>query len=414
MGSRSDEVRVAAVSEPPCQHVEPEPRPSVVAPGMRAITQLQRTVGNAAVSGLLAQRSSPPQVDDGAEPAGGALLQRAPPEKSTADEITDIKKRLAITEKKAAATALDLKWRGKFGSQIADYNTANLRTTSALEAAGSGFAAAQVDQALFEQLGTQLVGGALTIGFAIGFEWMFSRGCGAVGAVATKVNGKVPNILADKPGAPVGSAVKGLSEKVENPANTAAQAGVNITAAKTAQGSTETGQPPAKAPGDGGAPVGSALGFLAANGAILSGHVKSIEDAFVTRGEAIEAAKPEFWDTYDPKTQEAIYQGLLDELKKAGSGATELQDDGKLKLILERHLWATWIKRQTVPDITHGGTIQGLGSFIEDRMNAVGIAPLAGVTMTGHWYSGNSPSNWRQLLIGWANKYAEPITKKSA
>lgn len=359
-------------------------------------------------------------------PAEG-LVRRAPP--SADERLNALEKRADIQEKKTKAILLDQHWAGEFGKLLADYHSAVYRITKALDAAGSGFQQAQVDQAVFEQLATQIIGAGLTIAFAAGFEWMFTKGAGLVGigAAAAKMEIKASTskgLTADK-AAQAGQAaqaakIKGVAEKVENPANTAAQAGVNVTAAGKASGAAESGQAPTPAgtattPATASSgPIGSPMAFMAGNLDTLSQHQSGIQAAFSERATEIGVASDDSWDKFDPKAQGEVYKGLYDELKKAGKSADSLKDEAELAKVIERHIWAAWIVRQTVPDIVHGATIKGIGSFIEDRMNVIELPKRvgAGLVLTGHWYSSNEPSNWRQVMITWASGFQETISHK--
>jgi hypothetical protein len=52
-----------------------------------------------------------------------------------------------------------------------------------------------------------------------------------------------------------------------------------------------------------------------------------------------------------------------------------------------------------------------LGSYVEDRLNEIGMSRRAGVTLTGHAFLPNSPSGWARILFDWAERYNEGVNK---
>jgi hypothetical protein len=73
-------------------------------------------------------------------------------------------------------------------------------------------------------------------------------------------------------------------------------------------------------------------------------------------------------------------------------------------------MWAKWFPKNYVPSMHFetGGyeepTFDDWGTGLEDHMNDLGISKLAGVELTGHWYSSNS-SDWANDLVAWAKRY---------
>jgi hypothetical protein len=345
---------------------------------------------------------------------GNLLVQRQPG--NTQARLNDIEQRQHILEKRQSATELDSRWRAKFGERIASYRQAILRISGGLDAATQGFQAAQVAQAQTDALETQLIGAVVAIGFAVGFEWVFG---------AALANLDIVEKRAEK-----------VIETVENPANAAVSGGVNVAGVVTGMHSASAGQTPAVSP-TGGAAIGGAMAFLTSNLETLEHHSQLTEQAFINRAEQMQGFSDEQWEKFDPATQESTYRQLLTDLNNAASGEESLKPPPAVAQILERHLWALWIKSLHVAEVSQirqaneQGMASGsgplyldeskavaetetdpqfsIGTDIEVRLNQVGISELAGVTLTGHWFSSNSPGNWKAKLLEWANAYRETL-----
>ncbi len=93
-----------------------------------------------------------------------------------------LKREQAVARNQRAATALDLRWRVKFGERMANYKQAVWRVTGAIDIAEKGFQDAQVAQSQTDQLTTQLIGFGVSILFAGTFEWIADAGLKALGA----------------------------------------------------------------------------------------------------------------------------------------------------------------------------------------------------------------------------------------
>jgi hypothetical protein len=340
------------------------------------------------------------------------LVQR----QTTNERLSDVEQRQRVLAKRQAATELDVLWRAKFGERIASYREAIARITGGLDAATQGFQAAQVAQSQTDALKTQLIGGMVAIGFAAGFEWAFA---GMLGQLGTKAE-----------------SIEKIIEKVENPANAAVSTGVNLAGVATSTESTNKGQTPAVAP-TGGAATGGAMAFLTSNLETLESHSRRIEAAFIKRATSMQNFSDEQWEKFDRGAQEATYQGLLNELNNSGSGIEKLKPLKEVGQVLERHMWALWIQRQFEAAYTreaefhrgyrvdkNGQLVKDempppssvdydVGTDVEVRLNQVGVTVTgehqAPVTLSGHWYWPNSPGNWRQLLLRWADSYNETI-----
>ena len=328
----------------------------------QAVLAIQRSAGNVATQRTLAP--SP--------------LARAGAKAPAEARIGQLEQRTKILEKKQEATAQDLRWRAKFGAALASRRRAAARMTRALDMAGSGFQKAQMAQQQTDMLKLQVCVALFAFGFSAGFEWLFTK---AAHNVLRLPSGRV----------------KDLTEKFENPANTAVQGGGNV-AVQLGQAS---GAKEAEAPAD----TGSPLAFLASSLETIAEHEQAIEAAFEARADKLANASEDAWLRFDPAVQERAYEGLLAQIDKFTAGAEKLRELDVLALVLERQMWALWLKQH--PTLKYG--LGNLGNDIEDRLNELGIGGAAGVELTGVWYDGNEPDEWRKLLLDWASGYQASI-----
>jgi hypothetical protein len=173
------------------------------------------------------------------------------------------------------------------------------------------------------------------------------------------------------------------------------------------------------------------MAFLTKDLEELEHHNQALERAFATRAGGINAADNAKLDSLNVSAWETQYASLLAALNTACKGVEAMKSDAEIARILERYIWAGWIKEQakTQVNIDGRGVISypagkpdpsrplppgdsyalDLGGYIEDRLNEVGVSKLAGVTLSGHWYSGNEPDDWKRRLLTWAWSYNEVI-----
>jgi hypothetical protein len=292
-----------------------------------------------------------------------------------------------------------LRYRALFAERLSSYKGAVLRISGALDAAQDGFKKANEDQARFEALVTQLIIAAGAIGLAFGFEPLLTAGLGRLGRTASRIKDTV--------------------EFWENPVLQAA-------------GSTSNIYPAARAARDADVPADARpMAFLTRNLEELEHHNQALERAFATRAGGIKAADNAKIDALDVGAWEAQYSSLLAALNAACRGVEAMKSDGEVARILERYIWASWIRAQAKTQVNMDGRgvvsypagkpdpsrplppgdsyALDLGGYIEDRLNEIGASKLAGVTLSGHWYSGNEPGDWQQRLLTWAWTYNEVI-----
>jgi hypothetical protein len=327
---------------------------------------------------------------------------------ATDSRVTTLESQTQALTARVDSLALDNRWRSKFGALMKSYERVIWEITAAFEAATSGFAGAQQKQAQIEAVKAQFWGAVLTVGFAAGFEFVFAAGLGSLGSRLALTEAQIKTVI----------------EKVENPANAAASGTSNVAATAAANSAVNDRPaqplPPAAGGGSGGG-TASPMAFLATNQAELAKHGQAIEEAFSARAAQTVPA--------DLAAQERIYQGLYDDLQKAGKGVENLKSPPELAKVIETHMWAIWIKNQdlaaqaavqagvesgsgSLEPFGHHDAQYDLGSYVEDRFNELGIARAASVTLTGHWYSPNSPSDWKQKLFNYAEGYGETLAKK--
>lgn len=363
-----------------------------------SLLDLQRTAGNRAVSALV---------------ASGNVLQRAPHGPSVGTRLSALEQQQAVTTKRVAALEVDTRWRARFGEKFADYEQVIHRISGGIETATSGFQTAQQEQAQANALATQVIGLMATVTFSAGLEWALKTALGRLGVSAANI--------------------KNVVEAVENPLNAAASGSVNVIAARGAANDARRGQTPSPTappgtPEGGSGVIGSPVAFLTSNLEHLAAKRQGIEGAFADRAQRLAAMAPEAWATFDPAAQEATYQTHYDSLTRTSAGISAMRSGADVAKILERHMWTTWIKgqdmaaRAALEAAAHAGNPLdldpnrpgrepdfGLGGYVEDRLNALDVARLSGVVLTGHWYSSNEPSNWKHLLFAWATAYLESV-----
>jgi hypothetical protein len=359
------------------------------------IVRLQRSAGNQAV---------------GAAVRSAGALQRQPRRGPTVEQRQNtlegrqdaLQADVRVLEKKQRATAVDLRWRATFGERLASYQQAIYRISNGINAAANGFREAQSAQAQTDQMKTQVLGLVLSVAAAGLFEPLATAGLGVLAGKFQKVKLTAERI--DK-----------IVERAENPVVAAVGGTVsNVRGVQAAGESQERGRMPAVQPSGGSPTTGDALAFLTQNLETLAGCQRQMEQAFASRSAQLDGLTPQQWAAFDPAAKDAEYQQILTEMNQVAAGVERLKDAGAIAAVYERYMWSAWLRRDGHL-VTLTGSKAGihetydLGTDIEARLMAVGVGALAGVTLTGHWYSSNSPANWGPLLIAWARDYRESI-----
>ena len=156
-----------------------------------------------------------------------------------------------------------------------------------------------------------------------------------------------------------------------------------------------------------------------------------MEAAFASRAARLAAMSDHDISNFDPSGTEASYQRVLQGMSSVCGGVEVLKDAGTIARVYERYMWAAWLRQQLtsnqaemrrsvnaararrgrppVRDVDRRDAGLDIGTDVEARLMAVGIGAAAGVVLTGHWYSSNSPANWMALLGQWADGYSESI-----
>ena len=408
-------------------------------PGIGDVTgEAQRVSGN--TSRDLKGGGAPAATGISASPGAGALIQRKPTEEQllerrekkfeeqmeareekfeeqTNERLANLENHQKAQDIHQKAVDCDMKWRAKFNQQFAKYHEAVDRISAGLQAATKGFQDAQTAQAEFEAAVMSVFKAALTI--AGGLEWAFVPGLGKLGAGAKAT----------------AEEIKESTETVEHIVSTThAVADVGLDVAKEA--AAKKPETPATESISGvqmpaGSMGGDPLAFLTSNSALLEQHKGNIEQAFIDHSNQTQAYSDADWLKFDLAGREAGYQNALEGLQKVAGSSDDLVSDNEIALVLERHLWARWISEQAesmdkTAEAMKKESPYGMmyesemysaknsftpGSEIEKRLIEINVDIFAGVELTGHWYSSNSPDNWRELLIKWANNYDGTISK---
>ena len=321
---------------------------------------------------------------------GSAVLQRAPKKTdppARQSELAALEKRVQAAERRQSATTQDLHWRALFSGKLSSWKQAVYTVAGGIDNAHSGFTDAQVKQADFDALVTQIFLAMGTVAFAYGFEPLLT---GVL--MTTKIGGAAANVATKV------KRVADIVEKVENPAVSAVSAQANIVGALPRRGTSPPTTPEVQAT--------TGLAFLSERLRMLESYTQQIEDAFAVRADELAKLSGDEAATLDTAKQEGIYADLMNSLDRAADGIEKMKPPAKVAIVLERHMWAAWLKEnyltESVDDLgINAPTFKHFGSYIEDRLNEVGISGLAGVELTGHWYSSDS-TGYANALLSWA------------
>ncbi len=348
-------------------------------------------------------------------PSDAVLIQRdstsnARPQKpspSTDDRINQIEKDLANQKKRATAGEVDDIARSQIIRKLSESTQAIFRLTQAFQRGKTGFETTQAEQARSDAIRNQIL---MMVG-TTAFAWAFEPAAGALGT------------LIDKSEEGIKKWQKGV-EKLENVANAAVSGTSNILGQNAQNQTAIKGATPTPLPASG--VSGDPLVFLSSNLETVNGFVGRIESLFALSKARYAEANSEYWDNYNRSTHESLYSPILADIAKLVKLET-LKPVDELSKILEKHLWAAWIKSSSIP-ITKGygpskdkkledrkadefdDVAMSLGSDVEVKLNELGISASAGVKLTGHFYSSNEPKNWHAMLYVWARDYAEKIS----
>ena len=272
--------------------------------------------------------------------------------------------------------------------------------TGAFQTAVNGFQGAQQKQAQTNAIVNQVVATIVAIGAAGLAEPFLAAALGSLGTKLEMTAEGVPKLV----------------ETLENPLNAFAAGASSTGAAAAGVSDTNAGQTPNVGPsvaggaGGGGAAAADPVGFLSANLGTIESYNQKFEGAFATLASEQSTLLPDAWAHFDPAARRAAYDKQIADIDAAApSSAEALKDSGTLAIIIERFLWAAWIKANVVEK---GFSIKNFGTDIEDRLNAIGVSAQAGVYLSGHWYIPNSVLNTVPgKLYDWAAGYKEALTQ---
>jgi hypothetical protein len=392
---------------------------------------------------------SPTMAENFSGPGPGSVIQRKRPtmeqrlealekrEQADEDRMVNLEKHQQAQDIHLKSVDIDQAWQAKFEKRFSSYREAIDRISNGLQTASKGFNTAQQEQAETEAMVMEVIGGMVTL--AGGFEWAFAAGLGKLGVKSTET---AEHIVA------------------------LAHAGTEVAFDASKEIAKKAGAEVAKKPelleilgflAPAGAAGGDPFAFLTTNSAALEKHLQNIRNAFIAHSNLTQNFSDDDWLCIDVGAQERLYSRLFDDLNTVASEADKLTDDNELARILERHIWANWMSKQVEDmdkemqeeqkDFAMYNPLMNLaaeeaqaadkklqeeiygheiakpeqmsaaeqmftpGGDIEKRLIEVGVDKQAGVELSGHWYSSNSPDNWRELLIRWAHEYKEGIGK---
>lgn len=397
----------------PSDRVSAPPRPALISSqsssegalaqpetmSVQSFAALQRLGGNRSASRLVS-------AGDPANAQSSRQVHRAPP--TMEDRVAALEKQQKAMAKKQQALQIDAKWRAQFNEIFSNYRQSTYRISGSFQKALTNFQATQTAQLQMDAIWNQVIALAGTVAIAALFEPVAGR----FGTWARNSTTRIPTWL--------------TVEVLENPANALASGLGNV--GTTSAANKQTNDRGAQGVSGGGVQASDPLTYLAGNLEAVEGHTRDVEGAFAKRATEAEARTPEQWETWNPTGEEAKYNALILEMKDKIPKVDVLKPADEITLIIERHLWAAWIRshvpvvrswgdhanRKTAQERTaddYDSVAMSLGSVVEDKLNALKISEKAGVTLSGHWYSGNS-DNYREKLFDWANKYPEKIATK--
>jgi hypothetical protein len=164
----------------------------------------------------------------------------------------------------------------------------------------------------------------------------------------------------------------------------------------------------------------------------LKGHTVAIEGAFVTRAQKMKSLTEDEVLAFDLEGQAKDYNKMFNDLAGSGSDADLLEPPDRVGRIIERHLWATWIKGEHLAEIAEMmdspaqkrfGTQTGeqmeaqnhdalsdFGKEINQRLIDLSVEALSGALLQTHWWQRNG-DDWESKLMNWARTYKESIAK---
>jgi hypothetical protein len=366
------------------------------------LLSLQGLAGNRAVRALLTDPAGThrkARQDEHIAPSAALQRQQGGGQPKPDQRVSDLEKRTAALEKKQDATTIDAEYRGTVGQRLSAYRSSIYRLTGAFQAAVNGFQSAQAKQAQTNAIVNQIVMTIVSVG-AAGLAEPFLAG--ALGVLGTRLG------VAE-------AGIPKMVEALENPLNalTAGAASTGATAVGVGQGNaggTPSGGGTVASGAGGGTQAGAdPMSFLTANLEAVEGHTQKFEGAFAARAANQSKLSPDEWAKFNAGNQRAAYDKMIADFDKAAPANPEvLKASAALAIIIERFLWAAWIKANTVEK---GFSLQNFGTDIEDRLNAIGVSTQAGVYLSGHWYKPNS--FWNTVpgkLSAWADSYKESLT----
>jgi hypothetical protein len=365
------------------------------------LLSLQGFAGNQAVGSILTDPAGTHQKarqDEHIAPVADVQRQGGGQPKPD-PRVSDLEKRTAAIEKKQDATAIDAEYRGTVGQRLSAYRSSIYRLSGAFQAAVNGFQSAQAKQAQTNAIVNQIVMTIVSVAAAGVAEPFLAGGLGLLGTRLGVAEAGIPKMV----------------ESLENPFNalTAGAASTGATAVGVGQtnaGGTPSGGGTVASGAGGGTQAGAdPMTFLTANLEAVEGHTQKFEGAFAARAANQTKLSPDDWAKFNAGNQRAAYDKMIADFDAAAPASPDkLKASATLAIIIERFLWAAWIKANTVDK---GFSIQNFGTDIEDRLNAIGVSTLAGVYLSGHWYKPNS--FWNTVpgkLSAWADSYKESLT----
>jgi len=309
-------------------------------------------------------------------------------QRDTKSDVADLQKRVALIEIKDKARAIDAVNQPLLLAHMANRKQVVYRASGAFQKAISSFQSMQTKQAQTNAIMLQWEMLAVSLVAATAFEPIFDR-----------TLGKWSTWLGEH------------KEQIENPFNVLVQGiSSNVGPAYAAKTASDKGQPPSANASDQ-VDAADPITFLTKQLAAIEGKTVEINNSFSLRATKFEDPKAD-WEHFDLAAHSKEYTDALATGETLFGSNEKLKSDDEMATIIERHLWANWVKFIALNFQWTGGTF---GATINGRLNALGIPALAGAAKLDDSYviyCSTSRSEFKKIGA-WASTYTEKISQSA-
>ena len=378
-----------------------------------------RAARGSAESNLLAREPSTSNASEADEDQ--SLEQRVSQQEERIRTLEEEQQRhKASDEKRRQAAQIVSDKEVEFSNLILDWQNALYRIDLGLKTGKEGIETTWLGQEKADELATQVILAAATIGVAFAFEPLFA-------AAMADFNPKIRKALNDW----AESLGSDPVEILENPVIETVGSLSNLQGARSDLPKTQ----PSIGRQSSGNPLAAASQTLPAN-VPLEGYLNINMQTLNTRLMEVNTTFNDVRAQLNAKSDEEIAalsfeeltgRGVLDEaissLRRICATASDMKSDTEVMRIMERHMWAEWMRRSQMrtvfrqsrtnlrPVVSHSEP--SVGIYIADRLNEIMPEELSriGVTLSASLIVPHSPLTWADLLRGWARTYRENLKK---